>query len=80
MTDQTKIHQTAADHATQIARARINPISQQVKMADLADNMDLSRLPAPTARDLERIKKYEAVVALLRAEDERRGNPRDCPP
>lgn len=56
------------DYLVFVRRARINPISRQVKMADLTDNMDLSRLPSPTARDLDRINKYEAAIAVLRVE------------
>lgn len=57
------------DYLVFVRRARINPISRQVKIADLTDNMDLSRLPSPTARDLDRIKKYKAAVAVLISDD-----------
>lgn len=36
-----------------------------VKLADLADNGDLSRLDAPTSKDMERAAKYERSRAVL---------------
>ena len=46
-------------------RAAGNPISRAVKLADLKDNMDLSRIAHVTERDLERIEKYRRAVAFL---------------
>lgn len=48
-------------------RAAANPIAKQVKLADVADNMDLSRIAAPTAADFARLKEYEKVLALLQS-------------
>jgi (p)ppGpp synthase/HD superfamily hydrolase len=48
-----------------IRRAGANPIGRAVKRADLEDNMDLSRIAAPTARDHARIEKYRRAVAVL---------------
>lgn len=42
-----------------IDRAKSNPISREVKLADLEDNMNLSRIPNPVKEDYERIKKYK---------------------
>lgn len=47
-------------------RARRDPIARQVKIADVTDNMDISRIPEPTARDHERLQEYAAVIAYLR--------------
>jgi len=47
-------------------RARRDPIARQVKIADVTDNMDISRIPEPTARDHERLEEYAAVIAYLR--------------
>jgi hypothetical protein len=44
-----------------IRRAARNPIARLVKLADLEDNMDLSRIAQPTARDYARLKKYKAA-------------------
>jgi (p)ppGpp synthase/HD superfamily hydrolase len=50
------------------ARAAANPISRRVKLADNAENMDLSRIPNPTEKDHERLSEYEAVRRLLLSE------------
>jgi guanosine-3',5'-bis(diphosphate) 3'-pyrophosphohydrolase len=44
-----------------------NPIARAVKLADIADNMDLSRIPNPTERDVERLREYEAARGILLA-------------
>lgn len=46
-------------------RAAKNPIARTVKLADVSDNMNLSRISNPTHRDLERLKEYEQVKSLL---------------
>lgn len=46
-------------------RAAANPIALPVKLADNAENMDLSRIANPSEKDFARIKEYEAVRALL---------------
>lgn len=53
------------DYVREIAK---NPIARAVKIADLRHNSDLTRLDAVTERDLERIEKYKAALALLGAE------------
>jgi GTP diphosphokinase / guanosine-3',5'-bis(diphosphate) 3'-diphosphatase len=47
------------------ARAAINPIARRVKLADNAENMDLSRITRPTEKDFARLKEYQQVRALL---------------
>jgi (p)ppGpp synthase/HD superfamily hydrolase len=49
-----------------ILRARSNAIARRVKLADLADNMDLGRIREPTAADRDRILRYERATATLR--------------
>lgn len=46
-------------------RARQNPIARVVKLADINDNMDLSRIQSPTVKDFERLKEYQQVRDLL---------------
>lgn len=46
-------------------RAAIDPIARIVKLADNAENMDLSRIPNPTYSDFQRLEEYIAVRALL---------------
>jgi (p)ppGpp synthase/HD superfamily hydrolase len=54
------------DYDAFIARVATNPISRQVKLADLADNADISRFPAPTPQDYARKMKYERATQTLR--------------
>lgn len=48
-------------------RAAANPIARAVKLADVTDNMDLGRIPAPTEKDHARLREYEQVRAILLA-------------
>ena len=48
-----------------VQRTVKNPIACEVKLADLSDNMDLSRLPDITAKDLIRYKQYAQVQSIL---------------
>ncbi len=48
-----------------IARAGASEIGRRVKMADLKDDMDMSRIADPTERDHQRIAKYERALAYL---------------
>jgi guanosine-3',5'-bis(diphosphate) 3'-pyrophosphohydrolase len=56
------------------ARASENPIARAVKLADVTDNMDLSRISQPTEEDRARIKAYEEVRTILRSKDTRRSS------
>ncbi|GAA0760933.1 HD domain-containing protein [Ideonella azotifigens] len=47
------------------ARAAVDTIARSVKLADNAENMDLSRIPNPTEKDHARLEEYRAVRALL---------------
>ena len=48
-----------------ILRAAADPIARAVKLADLADNSDLSRISQPTERDHARIQKYRRAIGVL---------------
>jgi (p)ppGpp synthase/HD superfamily hydrolase len=48
-------------------RAATNPIARAVKLADNAENMDLSRISSPTQKDHERLAEYERVREVLLA-------------
>lgn len=51
-----------------IDQCAANPLAKVVKLADLADNMNLDRLPTPpTAADILRNEKYAKAVAKLKA-------------
>ena len=48
-------------------RAAANSIARAVKLADNADNSDLSRIADPGAKDYVRLEKYKEVRAILLA-------------
>lgn len=50
-----------------VARAATNAIGRRVKYADLQDNADLTRIPAPTVADLARTEKYQRAMVQLNA-------------
>jgi (p)ppGpp synthase/HD superfamily hydrolase len=48
-----------------IERIKQNPIARKVKLADLEDNMDITRLPELSLEDIDRLAKYhEAWLEL----------------
>jgi hypothetical protein len=49
-----------------VLRAAADPIGRRVKIADLEDNCDLSRIPNPTARDRKRVAKYRRALRAIR--------------
>jgi len=48
-------------------RAAADKIGRKVKLADNAENMDLSRIQNPTTRDIARVEEYKAVREILLA-------------
>jgi len=48
-----------------ILRVKLNPIALRVKLADLKDNMNISRINSPTEKDFLRIEKYKKAYKLL---------------
>lgn len=46
-------------------RAVRDPIARHVKLADVTDNMDLSRIDSPTEKDYARIEEYKKVRQIL---------------
>ena len=55
------------DYQEFIKRAATNKIATKVKMADIEDNLDLSRLGTLTEKDLTRIEKYKKALKYLKA-------------
>src|SRR5215470_12211882 len=53
------------DYEDFVRRAAANRIGRRVKLADLHDNCDLSRIAAPSERDFERIDKYRRAIDLI---------------
>lgn len=52
-------------YADFIARVKLNPLATRVKLADMRDNSDLSRIPNPTEKDRARRAKYQRYIAEL---------------
>lgn len=49
-----------------IARIKSNKLAVKVKLADIAENMKVSRLPSPlTERDIKRLQKYQKAIDFL---------------
>jgi (p)ppGpp synthase/HD superfamily hydrolase len=48
-----------------VRRAVADPIGRSVKLADLYDNCDLSRIASPSERDFQRIEKYQRAIELI---------------
>jgi (p)ppGpp synthase/HD superfamily hydrolase len=48
-----------------IERLSAKPLARRVKLADLADNSDLSRIASPTEVDLARLEKYRRATRVL---------------
>jgi (p)ppGpp synthase/HD superfamily hydrolase len=52
-----------------VHRCAAHPAGRVVKLADLRDNADLSRIPNPGPQDLQRQAKYLAAIRLLEQGD-----------
>ena len=48
-----------------LIRAKSNPVSRAVKISDLIDNSNLSRLPVVSLRDVERQAKYNRALRFM---------------
>lgn len=46
-------------------RAARNPIARVVKLADNSENMNISRIPNPSEKDIARLQEYETVRKIL---------------
>ena len=55
------------DYEAFIRRVAPNPIAREVKLADLRDNSDLTRIAEPTEKDRARIEKYRRAIATLQS-------------
>ncbi|MDE0922358.1 HD domain-containing protein [Aurantimonas coralicida] len=62
-------HRSGEDYFDAIRRAKADPIARIVKLADLADNSDRTRLNEITDRDERRLEKYAEAREIL-LEDE----------
>ena len=53
------------DYEAFIRRVAPIPIAREVKLADLRDNSDVSRIADPTEHDRARIEKYRRAIECL---------------
>jgi (p)ppGpp synthase/HD superfamily hydrolase len=53
------------DYETFVRRAGADPIGWHVKLADLQDNMEPTRIASPAAADYERLARYGRALAIL---------------
>ena len=60
-------HGEHEDYATYIERVAGSPLATAVKVADLRDNLDVTRLEEVTERDAKRISKYLLSLRKLTA-------------
>ena len=51
-----------------IKRINQNPLAKKIKIEDLKDNMDLTRLDYISDKDIARVKKYHKALSILLAE------------
>ena len=58
-------HSEGQDYFEYVKNLKGNPIAKAVKLADLKDNMDMSRIKEPKERDFLRLEKYKKAKALL---------------
>ena len=61
----TKRHEE--DYEAYLQRVISNPLALRVKIADMQDNMDIKRIDNPTAKDYQRLEKYQQVLPRLYA-------------
>lgn len=53
------------DYEAYLARVIADPLAVRAKIADMTDNMDLSRIPSPTEKDRRRLEKYQRIMPRL---------------
>jgi (p)ppGpp synthase/HD superfamily hydrolase len=53
------------EYETYLQRVMENAIALRVKIADMTDNLDISRIPHPTAKDWQRLNKYQQILPRL---------------
>lgn len=58
-------HRTASSREEYIKRIAGNRLALRVKLNDLENNMDISRIPDPTEKDLERNNRYKKEYEFL---------------
>ena len=59
-------HNENEDYFKYIEGIKANKIARAVKIADLRDNSNLSRIKNPTDKDIKRIEKYRKAMEILK--------------
>lgn len=62
-----KTRERRLDYDVFINRIKTNPLAIKVKLNDLRDNMDITRLVHITEKDTERLNKYLKAYQELKA-------------
>lgn len=58
-------HREGECYSDYLNRIKKDTIGRKVKLADLKDNMNISRIPCPTNIDFERLEKYKKAFKTL---------------
>lgn len=58
-------HEKAEDYQSYILRIQANPLATAVKLADLRDNTNITRLKGLRPQDFERLEKYHRAYVTL---------------
>lgn len=58
-------HKKSVSYEVYLQGIARDPLATKVKLADLRDNMDLSRIKRITRRDINRLRKYKRAVKFL---------------
>lgn len=58
-------HNPQTPYMEYIEKIKDDPIAKEVKLSDLRDNMNLSRLKTITQKDLDRVDKYKKAYKML---------------
>lgn len=62
-------HNKDTDYFDYIRKLADNPLAKEVKLADLKDNSDASRMKKIKKKEIERLKKYNKALKLLTQND-----------
>lgn len=60
-------HEKHTPYLEYVQRLKKNELAKKIKLADLAHNSDLSRLPVQDTCARQRFEKYQRAIALLEA-------------
>ncbi len=57
-----------SDRESYLKALKQNPLAKAVKINDLTNNMDLTRIPNPRVKDIERVERYKREIAWMLSE------------